>query len=279
MVPGMTVILGVPGAALTTSDLDADLQRIGIEGEKKGAAALEGVLGNSKAVLAHSLKVPGSRGDIDHLILAGDRAIIVDSKLWSGHRFQIEDSTASSIELTRDGEPFAGGSIGMPRQITQWAKYLRLPREKIHGVLLVPRHRVTFSAEREAGVTFATLDSIDRTLQTLLGADADASPAESTVQLAQEAVQLAPTPKVEITAGLAPLLVALLSTVVAFAVSVPVLSVIVAVLAILLTFVAWDRTRTATSRQCANAGRLRLLYRLHIFAAVLAVGGAVSVFL
>ena len=57
--------------------------RQGAEGERRLAAALEGGL-SSSAVVLHSRKVPKTRGDIDHLIVAQSGVWIADAKNYSG---------------------------------------------------------------------------------------------------------------------------------------------------------------------------------------------------
>jgi hypothetical protein len=55
----------------------------GAEGERRLAAALEAGL-TSSAIVLHSRKVPNTRGDIDHLIVAPSGIWIVDAKNYTG---------------------------------------------------------------------------------------------------------------------------------------------------------------------------------------------------
>lgn len=57
--------------------------RQGADGERRLAAALEAGL-NGSAVVLHSRKVPNTRGDIDHLVVASSGIWVVDSKNYAG---------------------------------------------------------------------------------------------------------------------------------------------------------------------------------------------------
>jgi hypothetical protein len=52
-------------------------------GERKLAASLEENLG-ARAILLHDRRVPGTRGNIDHLVVAGSGVWVVDAKNYSG---------------------------------------------------------------------------------------------------------------------------------------------------------------------------------------------------
>lgn len=56
---------------------------VGAEGERTLAAALDAGL-SSSAIVLHSRKVPNTRGDIDHLIVASSGVWIVDAKNYAG---------------------------------------------------------------------------------------------------------------------------------------------------------------------------------------------------
>jgi hypothetical protein len=55
----------------------------GSVGERKLAASLEENLG-TRAILLHDRRVPGTRGNIDHLVIAGSGVWVVDAKNYSG---------------------------------------------------------------------------------------------------------------------------------------------------------------------------------------------------
>jgi hypothetical protein len=59
----------------------------GARGERELAASLEGV---SDVVVLHDRKVPGTRGNIDHLVIASAGLFVVDAKRYDG-RLQIRD--------------------------------------------------------------------------------------------------------------------------------------------------------------------------------------------
>jgi hypothetical protein len=57
--------------------------RKGSAGERKLAASLQENLGD-RAVLLHDRKVPGTRGNIDHIVVASSGVWVVDAKNYSG---------------------------------------------------------------------------------------------------------------------------------------------------------------------------------------------------
>lgn len=57
--------------------------KIGAAGEKKVAGALAPYFSSpSSAALFHDLAVPGRRANIDHLIVSGNKVLLLDTKVW-----------------------------------------------------------------------------------------------------------------------------------------------------------------------------------------------------
>ncbi|HEX9229241.1 MAG TPA: nuclease-related domain-containing protein [Arthrobacter sp.] len=97
---------GVPGRGLTVQLFGANAAP-GIEGEQRTARLIEASVlpGLPAARLINGVRWPGTRAaDIDHVIIAGNRIAVIDSKLWAEGKYSWDNS-----RLLRDGvemEPF-----------------------------------------------------------------------------------------------------------------------------------------------------------------------------
>ncbi|WP_433265561.1 J domain-containing protein [Actinosynnema sp. CS-041913] len=84
------------------------------------------------ARIFHGLAWPGSVfADVDHAVLCGRRLVLIESKSWlPGHYAAEDDGT-----LWRNGHPFRGGGMRLPRSLAVYRKLL--PWLDIRTVLLV----------------------------------------------------------------------------------------------------------------------------------------------
>jgi len=97
--------IGQPGASLTGSQEWAQDARVGDVarlGEVRTGRLLDAAADRPGGfTVLHDLRVPGSRADIDHVVVHGDRVLPVDSKVWAQGRYVTRDGVT-----TRDGAPF-----------------------------------------------------------------------------------------------------------------------------------------------------------------------------
>lgn len=79
-------ILGVPGHGLQDAGWAKNQQVAakGAVGEKLTAQVLDRLATDGDATVMHDLRIPSSRytANIDHVVVSGNRVLIVDSKLW-----------------------------------------------------------------------------------------------------------------------------------------------------------------------------------------------------
>ncbi|WP_344808216.1 nuclease-related domain-containing protein [Microlunatus ginsengisoli] len=78
--------IGTPGGGLdnATWARNAATARIGREGERRTAALLDVACRRTGgATVLHDLIIPGSRANIDHLVVAGRTVWVVDTKVWA----------------------------------------------------------------------------------------------------------------------------------------------------------------------------------------------------
>lgn len=76
-----TGVIGSPAAGLSAQDFNAGAASAGTRGERLTAAALGGYV--RSCLIVHSLRLPVKmNADIDHLIVAGNSLLAIDSKLW-----------------------------------------------------------------------------------------------------------------------------------------------------------------------------------------------------
>lgn len=163
-------VFGIPGASLYHADLNADARQAGIKGETKVAEALTNIVGDlTEARLFHSVKLPGRRGDIDHLIIIGDTAILVDTKNWKHDAaYQLDRGSEHGTDyVLRDGEPFQGGEIHLARQKDDWAHFL--PNYNVQAILVIANEEAFATITSSTGYDFVNLlglkNSILRAIQ------------------------------------------------------------------------------------------------------------------
>lgn len=78
-------VIGSPASRVLRSGLSN--AKVGADGEGWTALALQDFAErHPEAVVAHSLSIPGSNADIDHIVVIGDHITVIDSKLWSSNR-------------------------------------------------------------------------------------------------------------------------------------------------------------------------------------------------
>lgn len=159
-------VFGKPGAGLDGSGLNADRVAAGQKGEKRVAEELERLAARyPNTYVFHSVKLFGSKADIDHVVVQGDKVLLVDSKNWArGHKYEVttlyngdegygrEEERVSNFKgshrnpfkeyiVTKDGANFAGGKIHLPSYVVDWKKNLKSvlghPEMKVESVLVL----------------------------------------------------------------------------------------------------------------------------------------------
>lgn len=81
------MVIGVAGGGLEVANAgwaaNADVARIGRAGELRTAEILDPLARRSGgATVLHDLTIPGSRANIDHVVVSGRRVTLIDSKVW-----------------------------------------------------------------------------------------------------------------------------------------------------------------------------------------------------
>lgn len=134
-------IFGSPGASLTwgidgTEDGDVNA---GVEGERMTARILaEWITTQPCAMIVHSVRWPGSDADSDHVLVVGDRVIIIDSKRWKSKR---KYSVTASGTIKRGTVDFPEGKVKMIPALQAWRQVLP-QRAKVSGVVCVAQDEV-----------------------------------------------------------------------------------------------------------------------------------------
>jgi hypothetical protein len=108
----------------------------GADGERRLARALERGLGD-EAVILHDRRIPGSRSNIDHLIVGPSGVWVVDAKFYKG---RIEQRDCGSL-LARDWRLYVAGrdrsrlASGLQRQIEAATRALVDESVPVHAAL------------------------------------------------------------------------------------------------------------------------------------------------
>lgn len=156
-------IFGTPGASLYDAySLDWEARQAGIDGEIRVAKELERLASiYPNTYVFHSVKLPGKVGDIDHLVIQGDKMLLVDSKNWKHDAaYHIYHSTFDADFLTRDGEDFQGGEIHLSRQIAEWQVEFMDSTLDVGAVLVIANRKSTVSESINAPYSLANISGL-----------------------------------------------------------------------------------------------------------------------
>lgn len=156
-------VFGTPGASLySATNLDTQAVEAGIDGEVRVAQELERLAAiYPNTYVFHSVKLPGKMGDIDHLVVQGNKMLIVDSKNWKHDAaYHIYHSTFEADFLTRDGETFSGGEIHLTRQIAEWQVEFMDSSFDVQGVLVIANRKSTVSESINAPYSIANISGL-----------------------------------------------------------------------------------------------------------------------
>jgi hypothetical protein len=158
-------VFGTPGASLVTAyDLDEGARSAGIDGEQRVAVELERLAALfPNMYVFHSVKLPGQIGDIDHLVVQGDKMMLVDSKNWkSDAAYHVYAADEGGDHISRDGVDFTGGEIHLRRQMSDWQHEFRLAHLKVNATLVIANRRSTVSESVNAPYSIANIGGLEQ---------------------------------------------------------------------------------------------------------------------
>jgi hypothetical protein len=159
-------VFGTPGASLFTAyDLDEGARDAGIRGEQKVAQELERLAAlYPNMYVFHSVKLPGQIGDIDHLVVQGDKMMLVDSKNWKGNAaYNVYHSDEDGDYITRDGNNFVGGEIHLRRQMNDWQREFRHANLRVSATLVMANRTSTAAVSINTPYVFANIIGLEQT--------------------------------------------------------------------------------------------------------------------
>ncbi len=169
-------IYGVPGASLYTADLPAETIKAGLYGEQKVAKILEEVAKDyPNTYILHSVKLPGHLGDMDHIVVRGKLAILVDAKNWQDQSvYQIVPGTDNKDYVYRDGKEFLGGAVSLRTQMGDWKNFLT--KYSIKGILAISQEGAVIGKGGSLPFAFVNVHGLKPTLEAILNTRAQAEP-------------------------------------------------------------------------------------------------------
>lgn len=158
-------VFGVPGASLYHADLEDNNGQLeaGIKGEQRVADELERIAANyPNTYIFHSVKLPGHVGDMDHIVVQGNRVLLVDSKNWKANvSYTRLDSNPETDIILRDGEQFNGGEVHLRRQLHDWNAQFVNTNISFEAVLLVANHTAEVQNGYNTEFYFANLTMLE----------------------------------------------------------------------------------------------------------------------
>lgn len=110
----------------------------GVDGERMTARILrEWLPTQPNAIVIHSVALPGSKGDTDHILVVGGVVLLIDSKRWKSKR---KYSVMPDGSIKRGTVNFDAGKVKMAPFLKIWRG--ALPGYKIAGVVCIAQDEV-----------------------------------------------------------------------------------------------------------------------------------------
>jgi hypothetical protein len=156
-----TRVLGEPGASLYfAEELSESARNAGIKGEQSVAKILEEIAQTlPNTYVFHSVKLPGWEADMDHLLIRGSQAIIIDSKNWKHDAtYELNYNPDGKDVVYRDGETFPGGEIGLKTHLSAWSEYLQ--HFQVSAILTVANDEAFTISLDDPGYQFVNLSGL-----------------------------------------------------------------------------------------------------------------------
>lgn len=166
-------VFGTPGASLFTANLDPSAVQAGIKGEQVVGAELERIAAfYPNTYVFHSVKLHGKVGDIDHLVVQGNRMLLVDTKNWKQDAsYYIFFNGAESDSLVRDDEEFAGGEVHLTRQLAEWQTRFMSTHMDIDAVLVIANRISRVSNSVTVPYAFTNLNGLPTVFENMFASD------------------------------------------------------------------------------------------------------------
>lgn len=142
--------------------------RAGAAGEQKVGALLDRLAersGHRGVYVFHGVKMPGHRGDVDHVLVVGRTVLVIDTKNWKGDaEYQVIEP---GTEVHRNGAAFPGGDgISVSRYIDEVRQHLHVTRTRtVRGFLVIANERaVTWTRPRGADWQLLNISELEQAL-------------------------------------------------------------------------------------------------------------------
>lgn len=169
-------VFGVPGASLYSSNLPAETIKAGLVGEQKIAKILEEIAKKyPDTYILHSVKLPGHIGDMDHIVIRGKLAILIDAKNWKDQSvYTIVPGTDNKDYVYRDRKEFLGGAVSLRKQMIEWKSFLT--KYSIKGILAISQEGAVIGAGGSVPFAFVNIHGLKPTLEAILNTNPHPGP-------------------------------------------------------------------------------------------------------
>jgi hypothetical protein len=166
-------VFGFPGASLHHAQLDdVSALEAGIEGERRVAAELERLAAYyPNTYVFHSVKMPGRIGDMDHIVVQGTRALLVDSKNWRRNAsYDLAEMYEEGDIVLRDGSEFPGGEIHLRKQLVDWQVLFMESDVHMSAALVVANNVSSVNQSVDTGYVFTNINGLADTFSRVFDA-------------------------------------------------------------------------------------------------------------
>lgn len=166
-------VFGTPGASLFKANLDPSAVQAGIKGEQVVGAELERLAAfYPNTYVFHSVKLHGKVGDIDHLVVQGNRMLMVDTKNWKQDAdYDIFYKGEEADFLVRNDEEFAGGEVHLTRQLAEWQVRFMNTQMDIDAVLVIANRLSRVSNSVTVPYAFTNMNGLPTVFENMFASD------------------------------------------------------------------------------------------------------------
>jgi hypothetical protein len=139
-------VFGIPGASLTwgIDGVHGISSLIGKDGEESTAKVLDEYAKTHEGVYVfHSIMLPNSTGDTDHILVYKNNIIIIDSKRWKSVR---KYGVSASGHVLRGTVAFPEGRVKTNYAINKWREVLN--KNKVFGIVCIAQDKIFVTRDR-----------------------------------------------------------------------------------------------------------------------------------
>jgi len=159
-------IHGLPGFSL--EETFGTRGAIGAKGELKTAKILNELCFKYPELrVHHGVHLKGCDWDLDHIVILGNTAIIIDTKVWKGgYTYSVRKKKGDDLIFVRDGKEFKGGEVHLKGMVKKFKR--SYPTEKLFSVLSLTNEKCAIKDNSPYGIDVISLKTLGEHINNIL---------------------------------------------------------------------------------------------------------------